>query len=53
MVVGLAPRLAARKSALAENPPTRRLSAKELAEAEALAASLVAADQQVDIVPFP
>ena len=37
-------RVAARKYASAEGPPTKRLSAKERAKAETLAASLVAAD---------
>ena len=37
-------RVAARKYASAESPPTKRLSAKERAKAETLAASLVAAD---------
>ena len=36
--------VAARKYASAESPPTKRLSAKERAKAETLAASLVAAD---------
>ena len=38
-------RVAARKYALAESPPTKRLSAKERAKAEALAAPVIAADQ--------
>ena len=37
-------RAATRKYALAESPPTKLLSAKERAKAEALAASLIAAD---------
>ena len=37
-------RVTARKYALAESPPTKKLSAKERAKAEALAQSLVAAD---------
>ena len=37
-------RVATRKYAIAESPPTKLLSAKERAKAEALAESLVAAD---------
>ena len=37
-------RVTAKKYALAENPPTKRFSAKERAKAEALAASLTATD---------
>ena len=37
-------RVAARKCALAESPPTKLLSARERAKAEAMAGSLVAAD---------
>ena len=37
-------RVAARKYAIAESPPTKKLSAKERAKAESLAKSLVAAD---------
>ena len=36
---------AVRKYPLAESPPTRKLSAKERAKAEALAASLLVANQ--------
>jgi hypothetical protein len=37
-------RVAARKYAGAEGPPTKKLSAKKHAKAEALAASLIVAD---------